>query len=414
MTTELSDLLRRAAEPIAERDFVDGAFAGARARRRRNRWAALAATATVAAAAVAVTTIPGLSRDGATVPAGTPTVWSAAPFDLLGVKAIEGPAPLKMSQIPNTSDDLRTRWQLPSRLDFDASTPMAPLSSVEGNSAPVRAVMLRSTGEGQFQPVLYRPDLPTPFILVDSLTLTSNLDESGNAADPLAVRAISADRRRVAFVQRGKVLVLDAVTGETKPYPVPDNRLIDGGWVEGSETLLASSETHQWRINTTTGQVNSIAAGYAGPDRLVVTGDGTNVFRHYDAQGLPAGQRTAPRIFYTPWGETVSSSAGWTASAGTLNDDATIRARSRYQGVLAIRGDTMEDGALLLAANDEGVSKGCCQALAWGGPEQLLVRWSDDLIAWNVATGALTRVSNLPSTQRPGTGRPSGIVAIAP
>ena len=77
MTTELSDLLRRAAEPIAERDFVDGAFAGARARRRRNRWAALAATATVAAAAVAVTTIPGLSRDGATVPAGTPTVWSA-------------------------------------------------------------------------------------------------------------------------------------------------------------------------------------------------------------------------------------------------------------------------------------------------------------------------------------------------
>ena len=289
MTTELSDLLRRAAEPIAERDFVDGAFAGARARRRRNRWAALAATATVAAAAVAVTTIPGLSRDGATVPAGTPTVWSAAPFDLLGVKAIEGPAPLKMSQIPNTSDDLRTRWQLPSRLDFDASTPMAPLSSVEGNSAPVRAVMLRSTGEGQFQPVLYRPDLPTPFILVDSLTLTSNLDESGNAADPLAVRAISADRRRVAFVQRGKVLVLDAVTGETKPYPVPDNRLIDGGWVEGSETLLASSETHQWRINTTTGQVNSIAAGYAGPDRLVVTGDGTNVFRHYDAQGLPAG-----------------------------------------------------------------------------------------------------------------------------
>ena len=382
MTTELSDLLRRAAEPIAERDFVDGAFAGARARRRRNRWAALAATATVAAAAVAVTTIPGLSRDGATVPAGTPTVWSAAPFDLLGVKAIEGPAPLKMSQIPNTSDDLRTRWQLPSRLDFDASTPMAPLSSVEGNSAPVRAVMLRSTGEGQFQPVLYRPDLPTPFILVDSLTLTSNLDESGNAADPLAVRAISADRRRVAFVQRGKVLVLDAVTGETKPYPVPDNRLIDGGWVEGSETLLASSETHQWRINTTTGQVNSIAAGYAGPDRLVVTGDGTNVFRHYDAQGLPAGQRTAPRI--------------------------------RYQGVLAIRGDTMEDGALLLAANDEGVSKGCCQALAWGGPEQLLVRWSDDLIAWNVATGALTRVSNLPSTQSPGTGRPSGIVAIAP
>ena len=27
MTTELSDLLRRAAEPIAERDFVAGAFA---------------------------------------------------------------------------------------------------------------------------------------------------------------------------------------------------------------------------------------------------------------------------------------------------------------------------------------------------------------------------------------------------
>lgn len=412
MTTELSDLLRRAAEPIAERDFVNGALAGARAQRRRNRWAALAAT--VAAAAVAAIVIPGLWRDDATVPAGRPTVWSASPFDLLGVKAIEGPAPSQMIQVPTAPADLRTRLRLPSTLDFNPSTPMAPLSSVEGNTAPVRAVMLRSTGDGQFQPVLYRPDLPTPFILVDSLTLTSNVDEMGNPTDPLGVRAISEDSRRVAFVQRGKVLVLDAVTGQVKPYAVPDSHLIAGGWVEGSEWLLASSEARQWRINTTTGQISPITEGYAGPDRLVVTGDGTNVVRRYDAQGLPTGQRTAPRIFSTPWGETITSSAGWTASAGFLNEDATSGARSRYQGVLAIRGDTMEDGALLLAANDEGVSKGCCQALAWGGPEQLLVRWSDDLIAWNLTTGAVTRVSNLPSTQPPGAGEPSGIVAIAP
>lgn len=412
MTTELSDLLRRAAEPIAERDFVGGALAGARARRRRNRWAGVAAA--VVAAAVAAVAIPGVLREDATLPAGTPTVWSASPFDLLDVAAIEGPAPSQMSRVPNTPSDLRDRLQLPATLDFNVSTPMATLSSVEGNSTPVRAVMLRATGDGQFQPVLYRPTLPRPFVLVDSLTLTSNMDESGNPSDPLVVRAVSQDRRRVVFVQPGMILVLDAVTGQVKPYPVPDNYLVSGGWVNGSDWVLASSESHQWRINTVTGQVSASAQSYPGPDRLVVTDDATNLVRRYDAQGLPSGQRTAPRIFSAPWGETVTSGTGWTVSAGFLNEDATSSARGRYQGVFAIRGDTMEDGAVLLAANDEDVSKGCCQALAWGGPELVLVRWSDDLIAWEVTTGAITRVATLPSTQPPGAGEPSGVVSIAP
>jgi len=412
MTTELSDLLRRAAEPIAERDFVAGALAGARARRRRNRWAGFAAA--VVAAAVAAIAIPGLSHENATLPAGTPTMWSASSFDLVGVAALDGPAPSQMTRVPNTPDDLRARMQLPETLDFDASTPMATLSSVQGNPAPVRAVLLRAAGDGQFQAVLYRPTLPTPFVLVDSLTLTPNMDGSGNPSDPLTVRAISEDRRRVVFVQPGKVLVLDAVTGQVKPYAVPDDHLASGGWVDGSDWVLASSEAQQWRINTMTGQVKAITQGYPGPDRLFVADDETNLLRRFDAQGLPSGQRTAPKIFSAPWGETVTSTTGWTATAGFLNEDAKSGARGRYQGVLAIRGDTMDNGTVLLAANDEGVSKGCCQALAWGGPEQMLVRWNNDLIAWEVTTGAITRVATLPSTQPPGIGDPSGIVAIAP
>lgn len=413
MTIELADLLRRAAEPIAERDFVDVALAGARARRRRGRWATLAAAA-AAAAVIASIAIPGVSRKDAAVPASTPTMWSSSPFDLRDVEAMEGPAPIQMSMVPSAPDDLRKRLQLPATLDFNASTPMTPLSSVVGDPAPVRAVMLRATSAGQFQPVLYRPTLSTPFVLVDSLILTSNMDESGNPSTPLTVQAISNDRRRVAFVQSDKVLVLDAVTGRVQTYGVRDNHLTFGGWVDGSDWVLTSSDTHLWRINTTTGEVASIEQGYTGRDRLTVTGDGTNVVSRYDAQGLPSGVRTAPKIFAASSGETITSSTGWTASAGFLNSEAETVARGRYQGVLAIRRDTIEDGSLLLAANDDGVDKGCCQPLAWGGPEHLLVRWSSDLIAWDVTTGAITRVSTLPSTLPPRTGQPAGVVAIAP
>ena len=126
MTIELADLLRRAAEPIAERDFVDVALAGARARRRRGRWATLAAAA-AAAAVIASIAIPGVSRKDAAVPASTPTMWSSSPFALRDVEAMEGPAPIQMSMVPSAPDDLRKRLQLSPKRDFNAITPVSPL-----------------------------------------------------------------------------------------------------------------------------------------------------------------------------------------------------------------------------------------------------------------------------------------------
>lgn len=423
----LDGLLADAVEPVAERDFVDAAWAGAEARRHRRRRVGVGAAVAVALLAAAVVVPRGSTTDRAN-PAPFPSAsgptsptaeveWNPSTFDLFDVTAQAGPDPRQIRTLPKIDDLTRSQLALPDVLTFGPETAMPTLSGVGNNSAPVRAVLLRYTSEG-LRPVLVRPTLSNPFMIVDAITLVPNLDEDGNASEPLEVTAIASDRRHVLFLQSGKVVLLDAFSGEVQKFAVADKYLEGGGWTSSGASIIVWSETYQWKITPATGAVQRLGreAAYPGRHRIVVTGEDGVRLLEFDGQGANTKSLTGPRVLSDVWGSTFTSPESRTATGGFLSGAAALEAGGRYQGIFTVDSDDVTSARLLIAPASEGVATGCCEVLGWAYTDQILIRWnSRDLLAWDVRTGGLRRVSTLPGSQDAAvTGRPARVVALAP
>jgi len=437
MTPDLTSLLEQTAKTVVERDFVDAAWHGARIRRRRRHLTTLGAAAAAAAVVAGVVVLPGGDGAGTGLPAtpasGRPSVatWQPTPFDLIGVQAVVGPQPDQAGQLPEVDDATRARIQLPAAL----AVPVLPQG--EGGQPdvvlqppytdPVRAVLLRHTGPGVMVPVLHRPTSAMPWVQMDDVTLSPLTDASGNESEPLGIAAISEDGRRIVLAQPGKVLLLDAQSGETRSFPVGDDHLEDAGWAADGATIVARSSTGSWRIEATTGRVERVSGvAYPGPSQLVVDRTGLELQR-FAATGTSSDTRQAPPIFSETWGETVTSTSTWVASGGFVADRAQQAAwptngAAAYQGVFAVESDRMSNPRILLAPegpDDRALNKGCCAALGWATSDQLLVSWGSDILLWDVVSGALARVSKVPvpvygSDDRPRTGSLGSSFAIRP
>lgn len=423
----LDGLLADAVEPVAERDFVDAAWAGARARRHRRRRVGVGTAVAVALLAAAVVVVPRGSTTDRANPAPIPSAsgptsptaeveWNPRSFDLLGVTSQVGPDPRQIGTLPKIDDLTRSQLALPDVLTFGPETAMPTLSEVGSNSAPVRAVLLRYTSEG-LRPVLVRPTLSNPFMVVDAITLAPNLDEGGNASEPLEVTAIGSDRRHVLFLQSGRVVVLDAFSGEVQKFPVDDKYLEGGGWTSSGASIIVWSQTYQWRVTPATGVVQRLGReAYPGRHRIVVTGEDGVRLLEFDEQGANTKSLTGPRVLSDVWGSTFTSPESRTATGGFLSDAAALEVNGRHQGIFTVDSDDVTSARLLIAPASEGVATGCCEVLGWAYTDQILIRWnSRDLLAWDVRSGGLRRVSTLPGSQDAAvTGRPARAVALAP
>lgn len=401
MTSDLKHLLDVAADPVAERDFVDAAWLGARLRRRRSHLAVLGAVA-AAAVVAAMVVLPG--GDGAG--RGLPAAPATTSFDMIGVRAVVGPQPDQVGRLPEVDDTTRTRIQLPRELGVldEAEVGQPDVVLQPPYTDPVRAVLLRYTGPGVVKPVLYRPGSALPLVELDGMSLKLLTDKGGNVSEPLGIRAINDDRRRIVFAQPGKVLLFDAQTGDTRTFPVGDDHLSDAGWAADGAMIIARSEAGGWRIDATTGRVERLSeAAYPGASQFFVDDSGMRLLR-FASTGTDGVAREAPPVFSETWGETVTSPAGWVASGGFLTDlaqgSAPPMSSSAYQGLFIIQGDRMANPRLLLApgGSDAGsLIKGCCSALGWVSSDRLLVRWGSDILLWNVVSGEIARVSKAPS-----------------
>lgn len=429
----LDGLLADAAEHLGERDFVDAAWSGAAARRHRRRRQGLAAVAGVSAIAAVVALVPrGTGRDNA-LPAPGPSssssesaprleggLWDASEFDVFNVATQVGPNPAQITTLPKIDDLTRGQLALPEVLTFGSETVLPVLRAVGNSSAPVRAVLLRYSSEG-LRPVLVRPTLSNPFMLVDTIALAPNLDEGGNASEPLEVTAIAGDRRHVLFIQSGRVLVLDAFSGDVQTFLVADKYLDGGGWTPDGASIIVWSETYQWRITPATGTVQRLGrTAYPGAHQVVVTGDDAMRVLGFDDQGATTKTLTGPGVLSDVWGETFTNAEARVATGGFLSRAAGMEANSRrpmrlFQGIFTVNSAGMTSPRLLIAPGSEGVSNGCCEVLGWAYKDQILIRWNRrDLLAWNVRTGGLRRVSILPGAQAAVTGAPASVVALAP
>ncbi|WP_353953453.1 sigma factor-like helix-turn-helix DNA-binding protein [Knoellia sp. S7-12] len=429
----LDGLLADAAEPIIEQDFVDAARSGARARKLRQRRIGIGSAVAVALVAVAIVVVPRGSTTDRANPVPTPSSprpTSLAPsaqrdpdtFSLSTVTTQVGPDLSQVNALPRIDDLTRSQVALPETLTFGPETVIPTLGEVGNNSAPVRAVLLRRSPDGM-RPVLVRPTLSNPFVLVEALTLEPNVDEGGNTSEPLEVTAIANDRRHVMFLQPDKVLVLDAFSGKVSTFAVADAHLEGGGWTPDGRSVIAWSTTREWRVTPATGaadRLGQVGAGL-GRHKVVVDGDGTMRVLEFDDQGNNTKTIGGPRVLSDVWGSTFTNVDSRVATGGFLSQATALEANIHrplrlFQGVFTIDSSTMAQARLLLAPGSEGVATGCCEVLGWAFNDQVLIRWKGrDLLAWNVRTGALTRVSTLPVS---GEGSPLGraglAVALAP
>ncbi|MFC7489098.1 MULTISPECIES: sigma factor-like helix-turn-helix DNA-binding protein [unclassified Knoellia] len=426
----LAGLLADAAESVAESDFVDAARAGAAARRHRRRRVAAGVVLGAAGIMAVALVLPNDADRGSALPAPAPstsitasrdTPWDPRAFSLLEVTSQVGPDPAQIGTLPKIDDLTRRQLALPEVLAFSPVLQMPTLSEVGGNGAPVRAVLLRYSAEG-LRPVLVRPTLSNPFMLVDTITLVPNVDEGGTTSEPLEVTAIAGDRRHVLFLQSGKVLVLDAFTGETQTFAVPDQHLESGGWTSNGASIIASSRTSHWRITLHTGVVQRLGpATRPGRHEVVVAGDDELRVLSFDEQGASSGTLTGPRVLGDVWGSTFTNADSRVATGGFLSQVAAREANTRhperlFQGVFTVDTEDMGSARLLIAPGSEGVAKGCCEVLGWAYNDQVLIRWNArDLLAWDVGSGGLRRVSTLPGSQEQAViGASAAAVALAP
>lgn len=425
--TELGRLLEAASLHVEERHLTDEARADAAAHRRRRRHRGVAALAVVGALVAVVVTVPGgeRGREAPTVERTSPVptvgaAWDAGEVDVLGVPTQVGPTARQLTTLPSVSDETRNQLALPEVLAFGPDTRIPNLSDVGGSSAPVRAVLLRHTLDGM-RAVLVRPTLANPLMLVDTVRLVPTLDEGGDTAEPLEVKAVADDRRHVMFVQPGRVLVLDAFTTQVRSFDVPDRFIGEGGWV-GTE-LVVWSDTYRWRVSPGSGRVSRLGqAAYAGAHQVrVVGGDGVRILG-FDAQGTGSASRTGPSVLSGVWGATFTNDDDRVATGGSLSEGAALelnrqRPRRLSQGVFTIDASSLGAARLLVAPESEGAAAGCCEVLGWAYRDEVLVRWRiTDLLMWNARTGSLQRVATLPGRQQepPVTGSAATSVAIAP
>ncbi|MFC7488194.1 sigma factor-like helix-turn-helix DNA-binding protein [Knoellia sp. CPCC 206453] len=429
----LAGWLFDAAEAVGEQDFVEAARSGARARKLRHRRFGIGAAAAVALVSAAFVVVPRGSTTDRANPAPSPSSprpTSLAPpsdgepatFSLFNVTTQVGPDLSQVNALPKIDDLTRSQLALPETLTFGPETVMPTLSEVGNNSAPVRAVLLRRTPEGM-QPVLVRPTLSKPFSLLDTVTLVANVDEGGNSSEPLEVTAIANDRRHVMFLQPGKVLVLDAFSGKVTTFVVADAHLEGGGWTPDGQSVIAWSANREWRITPATGTADRLGQVGASPGRhkVVVDEDGSMRVLESDDRGIITKTLGGPRVLSQVWGSTFTNVESRLATGGFLNRSAEVLANSvqpdkLFQGVFAVDRDGVTSARLLLAPGSEGMVLGCCEVLGWAYNDQVLIRWNGrDLLAWNVGTGALTRVSTLPdSDEGSPLGRAGLTVALAP
>lgn len=437
------DALLDAASPVPERDYVDRSRLGA-VGRRRHAWRLWAGTTAAGAVLVAaVIALPdGAGRSVAPAPSSTPSAssatatsrWDGSAFPVLGTLTQVGPSEGQLAALPSIDDVTRGQLALPEVLSFGPRTRMRTLGEVGASSAPVRAVLLRHESDG-FRAVLVRPTLDEPFVLVDTLPLVANVDEAGRASAPLEVTAVAEDRRHVLFLQPGKVVVLDAYTGELRTHPVADRHLDQGGWTPTS--VIVWSDTARWRIDRRSGQVSRLSqSAHLGPHRVTVEAGDEVRLHTFDHTGSNQATRGGPNVLSATWGATLTSPSGRFATGGFLGRDAALGANQRrperlFQGVLALPGAGKDPGTgsgessgvgrdggaprLLVAPLSEGVSVGCCEVLGWAYNDQVLVRWrTTHLLSWDAATGNLVRVSTLPGRDGTEPGTPAVSVALAP
>lgn len=374
----LRELFGELAETLPEGSSSAGELwrQGTRSRARR-RLTAAAAVATVAAVVVAgiVMTPEPVERGVAVHPDGSPAVTT--PF----APAVDvAPPPGGEAALPVLATALPERW---------AGVPV--MTSVSG-----AVLALAEYGDGRIYAL--KADGRVPL----DVQLDQAVDATGSPSPPLVPNSLAPDGTMAAFPQKDAVVVVDLVVGQARRYRVPGfNQVV----LWRGDQLLVEQAAANYLIDLATGAATrqpfkgfASAAGY-GDLRIVSPGTGRRtLIRQGDRElRLDVGGITGQgRMPVRGPGDHGWQRDGLVARSAPAHDD------RRGRADVVVVADTATGRVvrtLLLPWGDPPgarCGKSGCAVRGWYGPDTVIVESRDRLLGWNIGTGALSRLAELP------------------
>ncbi|MFI6390601.1 hypothetical protein [Nonomuraea sp. NPDC050540] len=357
--------LRELFQDLAETLPEGSSHAGELWRRRtdgrgRRRWTVIAVLAVAALVAVGVTAFPQRVERGTTeTPAvtATPSASSSVPMD-------RAPAVREQAGLPAAAAGLPERW---------AGIPVV-------DAAPGPVLALAEFGDGR----------------IYLMKAGGRIALSGSGATRLNPNALAPEGTRAAFPLKDAVVVVDLVIGRAHRYPVPGfNEVV----LWRGEQLLVEQEKANYLLDPTTGEVRrqpykgfTGVAGYR--DLRIVSPEegGWTVLQERGSGEVRLDVRNLTNEGSMPVG--VLGSHGW------QRDDLVARSAPARPG-LAQGADVVvvadiASGRVVRTLLLPSCGKDGCPVRGWIGHETVIVESGDRLLGWNISTGALSRVAELP------------------
>lgn len=394
-------LLALVADEVEEPPLAAAAEdAAARSRRVRRRGALLGGAVVVVGAAAAVA-LGGDPEPPAPRPSPTTSEGDGrlTRLEVAGIGVYL--APVDEELLPPYPD--APELALPGRLGPGPDRPLELLSAA-GSSASVRAAFLVQVEPARYQPVLFLPRQTPDGLLVPMAPLRPTADTAGARGVPLGPRTIDTDRHRLVFPQPGAVVILEVRSARTFRIPVRDENLVTAGWAPDGHTVVATSSTGRWLVDTRRGTVvragGEVVPGWAD---IGVSG-GRPMIRTFSGAGRLLSLRSLDGPEIDAYGEPISNIEGWACRATFFGaSNATL---GRMQGLMAAQSDVRPQPRILAAPNDAPLF--AYRPLGWGPRDTVLLESRSvgrdgpvrRLLAWDVIEGRMYRVAELDAVAR--------------
>jgi hypothetical protein len=405
---DVKPLLSEAVDRLPEPDLADAAWVGGvgiHRRRRRSTIAMLVAVVLIAVVAAIAAGVGG-GKAGISPPTTPPSVLTGqipSTGQIAGIDFWIAP--------PSGSELFLDR--LPTPIGDSLRLPENPAPLLEQPLDQVAAVLLAERG-GAFTPLLLgnngrwsRADVPLAGI---------------TSGPPLSSGAVAPNGQLVAFPQHGAVIVVDSTNAGVQRFTVPAQDLRTVSWLPDSNRLLVGGPGVAYRILLGPGGFGERTVTAVDPGK-----DGDEMTAPYRLDG-GVGQtqllRYSVNAGWTSAGDSqlpAESWAGQTFTGGNVAARVFVSSRlpqvptadSRPQVVAAISAQPTRPSRLLVLGETPAASPpptpgpatpaavrapGCCFVLGWYDENTVLVQVRGWVIAWDVPTGKVRRVTELEVT----------------
>ncbi|TCO21202.1 hypothetical protein EV652_111109 [Kribbella steppae] len=395
---DIQPLLYQAADRVPEPDLADAAWADGVATRRRRRRNVLIALLTVLGIAVGAAIGFGVSgsRSAELVPPPTtptlPQGYLPPAGQIAGIDYWVAP--------PAGSERFLDRLYTP--LGDRLRLPDDPDSLSEHRLENLAAVVLEERG-GRYDALLLGED---------SSWARADLQlRKIRTGSPLSSGAISPDGRFAAFPQPGELVIVDVTTAEVFRFTLPSQDVSSVSWLPTAERILVSGPGVAYRVVVGEGgdgekPVTAIPsarnpASITAPYRM----DSGAVLRY-----LVNGEYSLDSELQLPvrtWVGQTFSTYTMTARLFIANDIQQVPTKSSQPQVVAAISTlrALRSSLLVLGETDPSTpgtadpahvrEPGCCAVLGWYDDYKPLILVRGWVLAWDVRTGKVQRVTEL-------------------